>query len=130
MAMVADLGPKGPALDLSGRDLPRPGISQSTTGAGTPGGTGIPRARGFHGRSASLRAPPPSGTPAARVWSGTGRWKIPLRERGDVSAWRPASRFPSQSPACLTLCAPESKPGNLSWGIFLFLGLGNRTSRS
>lgn len=73
------------------RGQPHPGTSQSTTGAGSPGGTGIPRARGFHGRHASLRAPPPSGTPAARVPSGTGRWKIPLRERRDVSAWRVTS---------------------------------------
>lgn len=100
----AGLGLEGGVLDLRGppwSEQPRPGISQSH-GYRVPGPSrnspcaGIPRAPRFTACPASE-----SDTCGARVRSGTGRWKIPLRERRDVSTRRLVSRVSESVPGWL-----------------------------
>lgn len=102
----------------SGRDQPRPGISQRSTGAGCLGRTGIPRERRFHGLRASLRAPPPSQTPAACACGaelGGGRFPC---VSAVTSARGVFSRgFPSRSPAGFNPSCAGVKAGKSELGI-------------
>lgn len=102
----------------SGRDQPRPGISQRSTGAGCLGRKGIPRERRFHRRRASLRAPPPSQTPAACACGaelGGGRFPC---VSAVTSARGVFSRgFPSRSPAGFNPSCAGVKAGKSELGI-------------
>lgn len=100
------------------RDQPRPGISQRTTGAGCPGRTGIPRARGFHGRRASLRAPPPSQTPAACACGAElGGGRFPCASAVTSARGVFSRGFPSRSPAGFNPSCAGVKAGKSELGI-------------